>query len=97
MSGRTAHPLGGNLMIASVLALLSYVPFEWVAKGTLLFCVFLFVVDPIPPVSRIASLVTTLVVAFLSRAYRRWHEEKAATEAAESDENDQGAGKDKYS
>jgi hypothetical protein len=69
-----------NVMLASAMALLSYVPFEWVAKGTLLLCVFLFVVDPFPPMSRILSIVTTLSVALLSRAHRSWHEENSIIE-----------------
>jgi hypothetical protein len=84
MSSRAA-PLGGNLMLASVLALLSYVPFQWVAKGTLLLCVFLFVVDPFPPISRLISVLGTLFVAIISRAYRRWHEENMIAE--ENEEN----------
>jgi hypothetical protein len=86
MSSRAA-PLGGNLMLASALALLSYVPFQWVAKGTLLLCVFLFVVDPFPPMSRLLSIVGTLFVAILSRAYRRWHEENAIAEENEAPES----------
>jgi hypothetical protein len=75
-----------NVMLASAMALLSYVPFEWVAKGTLLLCVFLFVVDPIPPISRILSIVATLSVAILSRAHRSWHEENRIIEENEAPE-----------
>jgi hypothetical protein len=75
-----------NVMLASAMALLSYVPFEWVAKGTLLLCVFLFVVDPIPPMSRILSIAATLSVALLSRAHRSWHEENKITEESEAPE-----------
>jgi len=73
-------------MLASILAILSYAPFAWVAKGTLLLCVFLFVVDPFPPLSRLLSLIITIVVAVLSRAYRRWHEENAAQKENEDTE-----------
>jgi hypothetical protein len=66
---------GSNVMLASAMALLSYVPFQWVAKATLLLCAFLFVFDPIPPMSRLLSIVATLSVAILSRAHRSWHEE----------------------
>lgn len=62
--------LGVNLVLASLLSLLSYVPFEWVAKGSLLVCAFLFIVDPFPPQSRLISLVALAVVALLSRAYK---------------------------
>jgi hypothetical protein len=78
---------GGNLMLASALALLSYVPFDWVAKGTLILCVFLFVVDPFPPLSRLLSIVGTLFVALLSRANRRWHEENTIAEENEAPES----------
>ena len=75
-------------MLASAMALLSYVPFQWVAKATLLLCAFLFVFDPIPPMSRLLSIVATLSVAILSRAHRSWHEENRMmteeNEAAES-------------
>jgi hypothetical protein len=64
--------VGANTMLAAVLALLSYVPFEWVAKGSLVFAVFLFVVDPFPPVTRLAAMLTVAVVGLLSRIHRRW-------------------------
>ena len=63
---------GQNIVLAAILALLSYVPFEVVAKLSLIVCVFLFVVDPFSPVSRLLSLVATIVVALLSRSYRHW-------------------------
>ena len=58
--------------MAASLALLSYVPFEYVAKGTLVLCVILFVVDPIPPYSRLLALLATMVVATLTKWYRIW-------------------------
>ena len=66
---------GGNLMLASALALLSYVPFQLVAKISLILCVLVFIVDPIPPMSRLLSLVAVMVVALLTKAHRRWEEE----------------------
>jgi hypothetical protein len=86
MSSRAA-PLGGNLMLASGMALLSYVPFQWVAKGTLIICVYLFIIDPFPPMSRLLSIVGTLVVALLSRAHRSWHEENMIAEENEATES----------
>jgi xanthosine utilization system XapX-like protein len=65
--------LGGNLVLASVLALLSYVPFDLVAKGSLIVCAILFILDPIPPVTRLVSLVSLLVVHFLSKLYKQHH------------------------
>jgi hypothetical protein len=67
MRGQAA---GGNLVIASILALLSYIPFESVAKGSFLVCVYLFIVDPFPPLSRLVSLISTSVIALLARAHR---------------------------
>jgi hypothetical protein len=64
--------LGGNLVLASILAVLSYVPFEMVAKGSLVFCALLFIVDPIPPTSRLLSVATVLVVAVLTRLHNQW-------------------------
>lgn len=67
---------GRNLMLASFLAVLSYVPFEFVAKATLLLCAFLFVVDPFPPISRLVSVISLLVLSFLARLYIS-HKEQA--------------------
>jgi|UniRef100_A0A8J9TGR5 hypothetical protein len=86
MSGRSP-PLGGNLMIASVLAILSYIPFEIVAKISLVFCVWMFVVDPIPPFSRLLAVGTTLVVALLSKAHRHWHKEANRTDNDKTDKH----------
>jgi hypothetical protein len=71
---------GGNITLAAVRALLSYVPFKLVAKMTLLLCVFLFIADPFPPLSRLISIITTLMVAMLSRwhrAYSQMEEQEA--------------------
>ena len=46
---------GGNLTFASILAALSYLPFEIIAKSTLLFCIAIFVLDPFPT-SRLVSV-----------------------------------------
>ena len=78
--------VGGNLVLASVLSLLSYVPFELVAKGSLLFCVFLFIVDPFPPLSRLVSLVSTVIVALLARSHRHWALQQALLEEQEQEQ-----------
>ena len=62
---------GNNLVLASGLALLSYVPFEYVAKGSLIVCAILFILDPIPPLSRLLALLSLLVVHFLSKLHRQ--------------------------
>lgn len=79
---------GVNLVLASLLAFLSYVPFEYVAKGSLLVCVWLFIVDPIPPVSRLLSLIATMVIAGLSRLYRNWNEGQRLQEDDDNKKND---------
>jgi hypothetical protein len=63
---------GGNLVLAASLALLSYVPFEYVAKATILVCVVTFVLDPFPPYSRLLALMATMVVALLTKWHRDW-------------------------
>ena len=74
MSNQPTQRLGGNLILASLLAILSYVPFELVAKIGLVFCALLFVFDPIPPLSRLLSLITLMVIAGLSKLYRQHQE-----------------------
>lgn len=66
------HRLGSNLVLASVLALLSYVPYEYVAKFTLIVSVLLFVFDPIPPLTRLLALGMTCVLLVLTRLLRNW-------------------------
>lgn len=73
-----------NFLLASILALLSYVPFEWVAKGSLILSAFLFIVDPIPPLSRLLAIVSLLVVYGLTKLRNHHHHnyyphEEAAT------------------
>jgi hypothetical protein len=46
--------------------------FEYIAKITLLVSVGLFVLDPIPPVTRLAAIVATVVVFLLARLERLW-------------------------
>jgi hypothetical protein len=64
---------GSSLLLAAGLAVLSYLPFEYVARGSWCVCVYLFVVDPMPPMSRLLSLVLVLVIALLTRMHRQWH------------------------
>ena len=69
---RTASSLGRSLLLTSVLALLSYIPFEYIAKITLAFCAIVFIGDPIPPISRLLALTGVLLVALLSKIERQW-------------------------
>ena len=85
-SGGSGGPrIGGNLVLATGLSFLSYVPFEIVAKGSLIFCAILFILDPIPPVSRLLSLVSVMVIAVLTRWHRNLVEEQQTQEQLEND------------
>ena len=68
--------LGNNLVLTSILAILSYVPFELVAKGSLIVCGVLFILDPIPPVTRLISLISLFVVSFLSKLYKQQQQQQ---------------------
>lgn len=57
------------LILPLGMALMSYIPFEIVAKVTLVVLAVLFVVDPFPPVSRLVSVISLVVVAGLTRWY----------------------------
>ena len=58
-----------NILLALIIALSAYVPFEIVAKATVLLGILLFVWDPIPPYSRLIAIVSCLVVLKLNA----WH------------------------
>ena len=59
-----------NLFLAAVVALSVYVPFETVAKVSLIAAAFLFVVDPIPPYSRLIAIVSCWTVLKLNKYHR---------------------------
>jgi hypothetical protein len=70
---RTMAPGGGsssrNISLALIIALSAYVPFEIVAKATVILGIILFVWDPIPPYSRLIAIISCLVVLKLNT----WH------------------------
>jgi hypothetical protein len=66
--------IGQSLVVSTLLAILSYLPFEVLAKSTLIFCILTFVTDPFPPTSRLLSFGGALVVSFLNTLYRNWKE-----------------------
>lgn len=66
-----ARTTGTNLILSSLLASLSYLPFETVAKATLVVCILLFVLDPFPE-SRVVALAGTAGVLLINRARRRF-------------------------
>jgi hypothetical protein len=63
--------VGNSLVLASILALLSYAPFEYVAKGSLIVCAILFVLNPFP-LARLVAVISVVVVGALTRAHRTW-------------------------
>jgi len=65
-------------------ALTAFVPFETIATATLLVCVFLFVLDPIPPATRVIAMISVFVVAILARFHNVLKEERAANEKRSS-------------
>ena len=75
---------GNNLVLASLLAILSYVPFEWVAKGSLIACAFLFIVDPFPPISRLLAIVSLFVVYGLTKLHNQHQEQEQAAASSTS-------------
>ena len=86
-----------NLFLASVVALSVYVPFETVAKASLIAAAFLFVVDPIPPYSRLIAIASCWVVLKLNKYHcnsiieKQHMEEQASMEiitGVDSTEND---------
>jgi hypothetical protein len=90
MTSNNSH-VGSNLLLTSTLALLSYVPFEFVAKGSLLLAVFLFVMDPFPPTSRLLAVFFVSTIGILSRLRRHWIEAQDEDEyvvVAKEDESD---------
>ena len=69
---RSITNVGQSILLASILALLSYIPFEHIAKSTLIFCAISFIADPFPPYSRIVSLAGVLVVFVLGKINNKW-------------------------
>mmetsp|Transcript_32333 Transcript_32333/g.96931 ORF Transcript_32333/g.96931 Transcript_32333/m.96931 type:complete len:107 (+) Transcript_32333:126-446(+) len=70
-----------NAGLAALVAVLAYLPFELVAKGTLILCAGIFVFDPFP-LSRIVALAAVGVVGCLARLEKNGEETVAAAPAA---------------
>ena len=81
--------LGGSLVLSSVLAILSFIPFQIVAQTTLFVCIALFVLDPIPPLSRLLSLFLCGLVLVLTRLERNWRNGQATIEEIAVTDNSQ--------
>ncbi len=52
--------------------MLSYFPFEWIAKVSLIVFAALFILDPYPPTSRIVSLLGVVVLRILTKMEKQW-------------------------
>eukprot|EP00588_Corethron_pennatum_P007882 CAMPEP_0194289820 /NCGR_PEP_ID=MMETSP0169-20130528/39928_1 /TAXON_ID=218684 /ORGANISM="Corethron pennatum, Strain L29A3" /LENGTH=86 /DNA_ID=CAMNT_0039037229 /DNA_START=1 /DNA_END=261 /DNA_ORIENTATION=+ len=55
-------------------AVLAYVPFKTLSKTTFLFCAIMFVLDPVPPLTRLFSLALCALLFGLVRVERVWKE-----------------------
>jgi len=66
--------LGKSFLLSSILAFLSYIKFEYLAKTTLIFCAVTFINDPFPPTSRIISIAGVVVVLILGTIERNWRQ-----------------------
>jgi hypothetical protein len=81
-----AGPAGAkssNLMLSLALALFSYVPFPTVAKVSLIVSMLLFVVDPLPPTTRLVAVFSVIFIGVLNHYYQQ-HELAGEYEADES-------------
>jgi len=89
MPSGTSRALGTNLILSSLLATLSYLPFELVAKSTLVLCVLLFILDPFPE-SRLVALGGVVGVLFINRARQRFviTETEPSSSASSGNENE---------
>ena len=94
----TTRASTSSVFLAAVVALSVYVPFETVAKASLVASSVLFVVDPLPPCSRLIALVSCVLVWKLNAAHRQLairrqlEEEQASTTIAlvkDGDDDDQ--------
>ena len=74
MAPTAARRTSNNLIVAALLALLSYVPFEYLSKGTLVLAAGLFVFDPSPPLTRLLSLGLVVFINILARIDKDWKE-----------------------
>ena len=72
-------------VLSSLLAILSYLPFELVAKTSLIVFSVLFITDPFPPASRVIAIIGVVVVGMLSKMEKRCREvnEQEASLASE--------------
>mmetsp|Transcript_15710 Transcript_15710/g.29773 ORF Transcript_15710/g.29773 Transcript_15710/m.29773 type:complete len:96 (-) Transcript_15710:1502-1789(-) len=67
-------PRSSNTALAAIFALFAYLPFELVAKGTLVLCASIFILDPFP-LSRIVAIIAVVVVGFLAKLEKKMKKE----------------------
>ena len=79
----------GDLALAAILALLSYAPFEYVAKTTLVVAAALFILDPLPPYSRLVAMLSVVMVGLLNRTLQTWQQGQE-----QDDKEGEGGGED---
>ena len=70
-----------NALLAAAVALLSYFPFEVVAKLTLIVAALMFVLNPFP-LARLISIICILIMGVLNKLKLTW--EKGQEEFGES-------------
>ena len=94
---------GKSFLQSSVLALLSYIKFEYLVKATLILYFITFINIPFPPASLIVSIVVVGVVLLLGKTERAWREgqqkdqplEEPAQEAGQQMSNSHTTAKNK--
>lgn len=82
---------GTNLILSSLLATLSYLPFKIVAKFTLIVCLLLFIIDPYPG-SRLVVFVAVGGVLVIHRVRRRFLEMHPEEEAEVGEAQEEARG-----
>ena len=78
--------------LAAFFAILAYLPFESIAKGTLLVCVTVFVLDPFP-LSRVYAVGAVAIVQVLAKIYNSTLATQEAGDAQANDQGDASSGK----
>jgi len=68
--GASSSSSSKNIYLAAIIALSAYVPFEIVAKVTVILGIILFVIDPIPPYSRLIAIISCFIVLKLNALHR---------------------------
>ena len=87
MSSKTGS---SNFLFSAIIAFAVYVPFTTVAKATVLVSGILFIVDPIPPYTRLVGIVSCGLILKLNAWYREHQQhptlELVTAAAASSDD-----------